>query len=80
MPASPGAITRQPPPVRVAEHRGGPLLVLGGAGSGRTASLVARFAALVADGVAPEAILLLTRGAAAAEALRARVEDALGDR
>jgi len=61
-------------------HRGGPLLVLGGAGSGRTQTLVDRFAALVAAGTAPEEILLLTRSAAAAEALRARVEDALGDR
>jgi DNA helicase-2/ATP-dependent DNA helicase PcrA len=61
-------------------HRGGPLLVLGGAGSGRSATLVARFAALVNEGTAPEEILLLTRTATAAEALRARVEDALGDR
>jgi DNA helicase II / ATP-dependent DNA helicase PcrA len=59
---------------------GGPLLVLGGAGTGRTATLVTRFAHLVAQGTAPEAILLLTRTAAAADALRARVEDALGDR
>ncbi|HET6508621.1 MAG TPA: ATP-dependent DNA helicase [Baekduia sp.] len=82
MPASPGAITRASPSpeAAVAAHRGGPLLVLGGAGSGRTRTLVARFAALVAAGAAPEEILLLTRGAAAAEALRARVEDALGDR
>jgi DNA helicase-2/ATP-dependent DNA helicase PcrA len=65
---------------RVANHRGGPLLVLGGAGSGRTQTLVERFAGLVASGTAPEEILLLTRTAAAAEALRARVEDALGDR
>jgi DNA helicase-2/ATP-dependent DNA helicase PcrA len=41
---------------------------------------VDRFATLVGSGVAPEDILVLTRGAAAAEALRARVEDALGDR
>jgi len=84
VPASPGAITPEDRPAtpreRVANHRGGPLLVLGGAGSGRTQTLVERFAALVADGTAPEEILLLTRTAAAAEALRARVEDALGDR
>jgi len=53
---------------------------VGGAGSGRTWALVARFAALVERGVAPESILLLTRSATAADALRARVEDALGDR
>jgi DNA helicase II / ATP-dependent DNA helicase PcrA len=80
VPASPGALTPETPQARAVHHRGGPLLVLGGAGSGRTQALVDRFATLVAEGVAPEEILLLTRGAAAAEALRARVEDALGDR
>ena len=84
MPASPGAITPEDRPTvsreRAANHRGGPLLVLGGAGSGRTQTLIDRFAGLVAGGTAPEEILLLTRTAAAAEALRARVEDALGDR
>jgi DNA helicase-2/ATP-dependent DNA helicase PcrA len=69
-----------PGQARAVSHRGGPLVVLGGAGSGRTHTLVARFAALVADGVAPESILLLARTGAAADALRARVEDALGDR
>ncbi len=84
MPASPGAITPEDRPTvsreHAANHRGGPLLVLGGAGSGRTQTLIDRFAGLVASGTAPEEILLLTRTAAAAEALRARVEDALGDR
>jgi DNA helicase-2/ATP-dependent DNA helicase PcrA len=65
---------------RAVHHRGGPLLVLGGAGSGRTQTLIERFAHLVTQGTAPEAILLLTRTATAADALRARVEDALGDR
>jgi DNA helicase-2/ATP-dependent DNA helicase PcrA len=69
-----------PDQARAVGHRGGPLLVLGGAGSGRTQTLVERFAHLVARGTAPEAILLLTRTASAADALRARVEDALGDR
>ncbi|HEY6761404.1 MAG TPA: ATP-dependent DNA helicase [Baekduia sp.] len=69
------------PPTRALPRRGGPLLVLGGAGSGRTQARVDRFAWLVTSGAAaPEEILVLTRGAAAAEALRARVEDALGDR
>jgi DNA helicase-2/ATP-dependent DNA helicase PcrA len=84
VPASPGAITPEDRPTtsrdRAANHRGGPLLVLGSAGSGRTQTLIDRFAGLVAGGTAPEEILLLTRTAAAAEALRARVEDALGDR
>ena len=78
MPAQPGAIT--PDRVRAVTHSGGPLLVLGGAGTGSSDALVGRFAHLVAQGEAPESILLLTRSAAAADRLRARVEDALGDR
>ncbi|HEU4977138.1 MAG TPA: ATP-dependent DNA helicase [Baekduia sp.] len=87
MPASVGAITPSgegsaltSEQARAVQHRGGPLVVLGGAGSGRTAALVARFARLVADGAPPESVLLLTRTATAADMVRARVEDALGDR
>ena len=39
-------------------HSGGPLLVIGGAGTGKTSVLCDRFAWLVADhGYAPESIL-----------------------
>ena len=41
-------------------HPGGPLLILAGAGTGKTTTLCARVAWLVAEGVAPERILLLT--------------------
>ncbi len=58
------------------EHPGGPLLVLGGAGSGKTATLVARVAALVDGGMAPDAVLVLAPGAAEADRLRASVEEA----
>jgi ATP-dependent DNA helicase UvrD/PcrA len=51
--------------------------VLGGAGSGKTTVLVARFAHLVADGTAPESILTLSPSASGAADLRRRVEDAL---
>src|SRR3954453_10010830 len=56
------------------EHTGGPLLVLGGAGSGRTTVLVERFAWL-AERSAPEAVLGLTLGTGAADRLREQVED-----
>src|SRR3954470_19626772 len=58
------------------EHAGGPLLVIGGAGTGKTTALVERFAHLAAA-ERPEAILALTVGEAAADALRERIEDRL---
>ena len=42
------------------DHVGGPLLVVAGAGSGKTWTLACRVARLVDRGVAPERILLLT--------------------
>jgi DNA helicase II / ATP-dependent DNA helicase PcrA len=59
-------------------HRGGPLLVTGGAGTGKTRVLVERFAWLVTEhGVAPEEVLLLTATRAAAEQLSERVDAAI---
>lgn len=60
-----------------ATHDGGPLLLLGGAGSGKTRTLAARFAWLAEQGEAPEAILLLARSERAADALRRQVEPAI---
>ncbi len=63
---------------RAVTHAGGPLLVLGGAGSGKTTVLARRFAWLVAhEHAAPESILVLTPSAAGASALRRAVEDTL---
>ena len=41
------------------EYAGGPLLVLGGAGTGKTTVLVERFVHLVASGDPPESLLVL---------------------
>jgi DNA helicase-2/ATP-dependent DNA helicase PcrA len=45
---------------RAVDHDGGPLLVVAGAGTGKTRMLVSRLARLLDDGVAPERILLVT--------------------
>jgi DNA helicase II / ATP-dependent DNA helicase PcrA len=42
------------------QHPGGPLLIIAGAGTGKTTTLCGRVAWLVSEGVAPERILLLT--------------------
>jgi DNA helicase II / ATP-dependent DNA helicase PcrA len=65
------------PQLEAVTHRGSRLVVLGGAGSGRTRVIEARFAWLVARGSAPDRMLVLTPSAAAAQALRAKLEGAL---
>jgi DNA helicase-2/ATP-dependent DNA helicase PcrA len=53
-------------------HPGGPLLILAGAGTGKTTTLCARVAWLVGEGTAPERILLLTFTRRAAREMLAR--------
>ncbi|HSO96632.1 MAG TPA: ATP-dependent helicase [Acidimicrobiia bacterium] len=63
---------------RVVEHGDGPLLVVAGAGTGKTKTLAARVAVLLERGIRPERILLLTFSRrAAGEMLRraAQVSD-----
>jgi DNA helicase II / ATP-dependent DNA helicase PcrA len=61
-------------------HDGGPLLIIGGAGSGKTHTLVERFAWLAADGAPADAILALTFSATAADDLRERIEQRIPTR
>ena len=58
------------------EHPGGPLLILGGAGTGKTTVLAERFVHLAAE-APPESLLVLCHSTAAADAMRARLEDRL---
>jgi DNA helicase-2/ATP-dependent DNA helicase PcrA len=58
-------------------HRGGPLVVFGAAGTGKTAVIAARFCRLVAQGCKPERIAVLAPSAGRADALRGRLEGAL---
>ncbi|MGH2780225.1 MAG: UvrD-helicase domain-containing protein, partial [Thermoleophilaceae bacterium] len=63
----------------VVAHPGGPLLVVAGAGTGKTRALTERFAWLVERGVPADCILALTFSDPAAAAMRERLE-ALLDR
>ncbi|MGA2411893.1 MAG: UvrD-helicase domain-containing protein, partial [Candidatus Binataceae bacterium] len=60
-------------------HREGPLLVIAGAGSGKTRTLIYRVARLIESGVPPGAILLLTFTRRASQEMLRRVELLVGE-
>ncbi|KAB1918924.1 ATP-dependent helicase [Micromonospora noduli] len=69
-----GGWRADPVQAEVVGHTDGPMLVLGGPGTGKTSTLVEAVAARVAEGVDPERILVLTFGRRGATALRQRIE------
>ncbi len=63
---------------RAVTHDGGSLLIIAGAGTGKTTTLSARLAHLVANGVPPERIMLLTFSRRSATELLSRAEQWAG--
>lgn len=61
-----------PRQIQAVEHRGGPLLILAGAGSGKTRVLACRVAHLIQSGTPPNRVLLLTFTRRAAREMIAR--------
>ena len=64
---------------RAAEHGNGPLLVIAGAGSGKTNTLAHRVAHLIVAGADPRRILLMTFSRRAASEMARRVERIVGN-
>ena len=64
---------------KAATHPDGPLLIVAGAGTGKTRTLVYRVAHLIERGVRPERILLLTFTRRSAQEMLARAEKLVGN-
>ena len=69
-----------PVQLEAVQYTEGPLLVIAGAGSGKTRTITYRVARLVEDQVPPEALLLLTFTRKASQEMLARAADLLDDR
>ncbi len=66
-----------PPQQQAVDHAGGPLLIVAGAGSGKTKTLTSRIVHLLERGVLPDRILAITFTNKAAQEMKERVSRAL---
>ena len=57
---------------RAVQHRDGPMMVLAGPGSGKTAVVTGRTCRLIEDGISPSSILVVTFTRAAAAEMKER--------
>ena len=64
---------------RAAAEESGPIRVVAGAGTGKTAVIAERFRRLVAEGASPASILVMTFTERAAAEMRQRIEDLIGE-